>query len=36
MSFVTPQFISQIPSVDRSVADAQSYGVVQVDDQGVI
>jgi photoactive yellow protein len=36
MSFVTPQFISQIPSVDRNAADAQPYGVVQVDDQGVI
>jgi len=36
MSFVTPHFISQIPSVDRNAADAQPYGVVQVDDQGVI
>ena len=36
MSFVTPQFISQIPSIDRHAADAQPYGVVQVDDQGVI
>ncbi len=36
MSFVAPQFISKIPAIDRSAADAQPYGVVQVDDQGVI
>jgi photoactive yellow protein len=36
MSFVKPQFISQIPSIDRNAADSQPYGVVQVDDHGVI
>lgn len=36
MSFVSSQFISQIPSVDRGTADAQPFGVVQVDDSGVI
>lgn len=36
MSFVPSQFLSQIPGVDRSSADAQPFGIVQVDDQGVI
>lgn len=36
MSFVPSQFISQIPSVDRSNADTQPFGIVQVDDTGVI
>lgn len=36
MSFVAPQLISKIPAIDRGTADAQPYGVVQVDDQGVI
>ncbi len=36
MSFVPSQFMSQIPSVDRSNADEQPFGIVQVDDAGVI
>lgn len=36
MSFVPSTFISQIPSVDRSGADNQPFGIVQVDDTGVI
>ena len=36
MSFVPSTFISQIPSVDRSGADNQPFGIVQIDDTGVI
>lgn len=36
MSFVPSQFLSQIPSIDRPHADSQPFGIVQVDDTGVI
>lgn len=36
MSFVPTQFLSLVPAVDRPTADAQSFGIVQVDDTGVI
>lgn len=36
MSFVPSQFLSLVPAVDRSTADTQPFGVVQVDDAGVI
>lgn len=36
MSFVPSHFLSQIPAIDRGNADAQPFGIVQVDDTGVI
>lgn len=36
MSFVPSEFLSRLPDVDRSTADAQPFGVVQVDDAGTI
>jgi photoactive yellow protein len=36
MSFVPETFVSQLPNVSRSSADAQPFGIVQVDDAGVI
>lgn len=36
MSFVPSTFLSDIPAVDRSQADNQPFGIVQVDDAGVI
>jgi photoactive yellow protein len=36
MSFVPPQFLAQLHAVDRPLADAQPFGIVQVDDTGVI
>jgi len=36
MSFVPAEFIAQVPAIDRSNADAQPFGIVQVDDHGAI
>jgi len=36
MSFVPSQFLAQLPAVDRPGADTQPFGVVQVDDSGVV
>lgn len=36
MSFVPSSFLSQLPSVSRGTADSQPFGVVKVDDNGVI
>jgi len=36
MSFVPAEFIAQVPSIDRANADAQPFGIVQVDDHGAI
>jgi photoactive yellow protein len=36
MSCVPSQYLSLVPAVDRSTADAQPFGIVRVDDVGVI
>ncbi|MCU0619826.1 MAG: PAS domain-containing protein [Gemmatimonadaceae bacterium] len=36
MSFVPSSFVSQLPNISRSSADAAPFGIVQVDDNGVI
>ena len=36
MSFVPDEFVGHLPNVSRSAADAQPFGIVQVDDAGVI
>jgi photoactive yellow protein len=36
MSFVPSSFLSQLPNVSRSSADAAPFGIVQVDDGGNI
>jgi len=36
MSFVPSTFVSQLPNISRSSADDLPFGVVQVDDAGVI
>jgi len=36
MSFVPGHILEQLPQMNRSDFDAQSFGVVQVDDAGVI
>jgi photoactive yellow protein len=36
MSFVPTSFLDLIPAMTRETADAQEFGVVQVDDAGVV
>lgn len=36
MSFIPSTFFSQLPNVSRQSADDQPFGIVQVDDSGVI
>ena len=36
MSFVPSSFVTQLPNISRSSADAAPFGIVQVDDNGVI
>lgn len=36
MSFVPQSFLEELPAVERAVADAQPFGVVQVADDGTV
>lgn len=36
MSFVPADFVSKLPHVDRSAADAAGFGIVHMDDTGII